>query len=210
MTEKKLKKIYPDLIDAWEKCDSNKNYQKIHRRLMLAVNILNKTRDVSGLNVLDIGCNNGLLSLVASQKFNKVVGIEQKNSIYKKALATKKVFKSQGFETNNVTFKNVSFKDYMSKTVNSNESNFIDDNINVILGCQVIYHLNDTEIDLLETALKHVKLVFFTSRSKGGNSNNSLNLVRKKNICKFLKNNGFLNLSIYNVGVRYEMIVGKK
>ena len=210
MIKKELKKIYPDLVVAWGKCDINKNYQKINRRLMLAVDVLNKTKNVGDLNVLDIGCNNGLLSLVSSQKFNKVVGIEQKKSIYKKAVVTKSVFDSHGFNTENVSFKNMSFEDYMSKPDDLTESHFIADNINVLLGCQVIYHLNDIEIDLLKTAFKNVKMVFFTSRSKGGNSNNSYDLVRKKTICRFLKNNYFSNLVVYNVGVRYEMIVGTK
>ena len=206
MKKKKLKAIYPDLVSAWEKCDSNKNYQKINRRLMLAVDALNKVKDADRLNLLDIGCNNGLLSLIASQKFNKVVGIEQKESIYKKALATKSVFNSHKLDTGDVTFRNMSFKDYML----GQESWFESDNINVLFGCQVIYHLNDTEIELLIKALKKVKMVFFTSRSKGGNSNNSFNLVRKKVICKFLNDHYFSNLNVYNAGIRYEMVVGTK
>ena len=159
ITEHKLKKVYPKLKNKWKEVDDRGNYQKPNLRLYNGVRQINKLGDYPKVNVLDIGCNNGVLSAVASKHFNKVIGIDvaAEKDVIKKAEVTAKFFGRK-----NCTFHKMTFFDYY------NAGKFEEDKIKAIMGFQVLYHLNDMEISMLRVVCHELELAIVSVRPEVG------------------------------------------
>lgn len=160
LTESKLLKIYPKLKEEWKKVNNRGNYQKINERLCNGMKQINKLGKNQSVNVLDIGCNNGILSVVASKLFNKVIGIDNDDrgkEVIKKARITAKFFGKK-----NCVFYKMSFFDYYDKEI------FARDNIKAIMGFQVLYHLNDLEVSMLRIACNQLQLAIVSVRPEVG------------------------------------------
>jgi len=159
ITEHTLKKAYPKLKNKWKKVDDRGNYQKPNPRLYNGVRRINKLKGYSKINVLDIGCNNGVLSAVASHHFNKVIGIDiaAEKDVIKKAKVTAKFF-----GRSNCKFHKTTFFDYYDTC------KFEEDKIKAIMGFQVLYHLNDMEISMLRVACHELEMAIISVRPEVG------------------------------------------
>ena len=159
-TKGKIKSKYPKLKEIWQKVDGRGNYQKPNQRLFNAVNSLNSMDIQGGLNALDIGCNNGILSVVASNKFDSVIGIDtdrDNKNVISKAEKTAEFFKK-----NNCKFYKMSFLNYVES------GKWKKHKINAFLGFQVLYHLNDKEISVLKELLPSIKMCVISIRPEVG------------------------------------------
>jgi hypothetical protein len=159
-TKGKIKSKYPKLKEIWKKVDGRGNYQKPNQRLFNAANCLNALKRQKGLNALDIGCNNGILSVVASDKFDSVVGIDTDRDNKNVILKAKKT--ADFFGKDNCKFYEMSFLNYIEK------GKWKEHKINSFLGFQVLYHLNDKEISVLKKLLPDIKMCVISIRPEVG------------------------------------------
>ena len=164
LTKSDLVSKYGKLRKRWEEV-SGKNYQKVNKRLMNAVNAINAIDDRPDDTLLDIGCNNGLLSVVASYKFGSVVGIDTKKDVVQKAKITAKVF-----GRSNCKFKAMKLSDYFAA---GNHDGY---GVTGVLACQVLYHLHEDDVICLLKLLEKSRVVILGTRPNQGHSNNKRGL----------------------------------
>jgi len=160
LAKRKIEKRYPELKSSWQKkVNKRGNYQKPNERLFNAVKQINKLSQYS-CNALDIGCNCGILSVAASYKFKKVIGIDtdrDSKSVIKKAKIAANFFHRQ-----NCSFHKMGFFKYVDS------GKFEHDKIKAILGFQVLYHLDDDEIFMLKQLLPDIKILIISVRPEVG------------------------------------------
>jgi len=169
INKKVYSSAYPRLEKAWLKLKCH-NYQRPGVRLFQPMRRLNKLgRQLKSekINILDIGCFNGVLSCVASKHFRKVVGIDVWKDRLNSAIETRKIF-----GVKNCTFRFIEFKNYIKSGM------FDTDEIRAILATQVLYHLTTTEIDLMKEKLGsgNIKAVIFGTRPEKDYTNNAYDL----------------------------------
>ena len=168
--DKKWKKVSP----------KQKIYQAPNKRLAIATETFDFLKDC---NVLDIGCNQGLHSMMLSDRVNKVIGLEGNENTYKRALCTQQHFTSLGYDSSNVTFVNSSLKDFKDYQ-----------DINAILACCCVYNMNDENIENFITILKQCDKVVYQTRPAANNrtkDRSKYNLCLEKDVSKFLISEGF-------------------
>tara|TARA_B100000287_G_scaffold4909_1_gene4771 strand:+ start:179 stop:835 length:657 start_codon:yes stop_codon:yes gene_type:complete len=134
-----IEKLIPTLQETWNpigpdgrvryrKRDSSENrdiWQSVFLQRETAkgmVNILNDLPDdFSKMTVLDAGCDAGLFSVVLSQLFKNVIGIDYDEISVERANQTLEVFKNAGFDVSNVKIEHKDFrKSYMKNPSNIN------------------------------------------------------------------------------------------
>jgi len=202
-TKNKIKKNYPKLKLAWKKINNRGNYQKPNERLFNGVKELNKLefRDV---NALDIGCNCGILSAVASKKFNKIVGIDTDphgRGVIKKAKVTANFFKRK-----NCFFYDISFLDYIES------GQYKKDEIKALIGFQILYHLNDKEVGILRNMLPDITFLIISvrpemgGRIEPGNPANELGLYNIEQVTEFFSP-FFAKIKIHNTDTRWPTLI---
>lgn len=201
-----LKSVYKKLKSKWDgnikTGEKASHYQKINSRFSNALNVIKDLSFDPTLNLLDIGSNNGLLSMVASCKFGTVTGVEFKDLYYKNSLKTKKFFKDEGFGVHDIQFKNSTLKSYSSKEDSKD--------INAVLACQVLYHLDDSNIDGLLSILPQVKIFICSARKDKNKTNNRFGLFSVKSISNFLEDNKFSIDNIYYEKTNWPVFVARK
>jgi len=198
-----IRNHYSHLKKMWKKISPN-DYQKVNSRLINSIEAINLEKNTVNLNVLDIGSNAGLISIVAAQKFNFVNGVERYTSYHKKAILSKRYFNKKGYKINNVKFFNMEFIDYIKNGYHK------ENGINAVVGFQVLYHLNNKDISALEKVLTNSNLAIFGTKKSRGRSNNSLDLRNIKTVKKFLQKNGFLKIAVLNRTSNYSTVIGWK
>ena len=191
------------LTEAWKQVNSAKNYQSFRHRLIDPIKIAQEYKELlSAANILDIGCNNGVISAILAQFSRTVVGIERKPVLYEKALITKQVLQSIEVEVSNLLYKNQSFKDYIRSGA------FKRDGIDAIIACQVLYHLDDEEIDLLMQKCYAISWILVTSSSIRSRGRNRYKLFDSVKMKQFLVKCGFKSVKTFKQRTRYPIFVG--
>lgn len=140
-----------------------------------SINKMGKEYDCSQLNILDMGCNCGVLSVVASEYFNSVIGIDINAKSIDGARETAKFFGKL-----NCYFRPYSVKKYIERR------EFEKDNINAIMAYQVLYLLSSKEVKYLIDRMTNVKAVIFGSRPSKNRSKSRYGLWTDKSIRKHL------------------------
>jgi len=206
-TKGKIKDKYAKLKAVWKSINSRGNYQKANQRLFNAVTCINELEKLPHLNALDIGCNNGLLSVVAASRFGKVVGIDtdrDNKKVIEKSKATAKFFKK-----NNCKFYEMSFLKYVES------GQWKNDKINAFLGFQVLYHLNDNEIAVLKDLLSDIEIAVISvrpevgDRIEPGKPANKLGLYTVDQVKAYFRPQ-FSRFAIYNEETRWPSIIIRK
>jgi len=149
------------------------------------------------LNVLDLGCDNGLYSYIIGDKFKKVVGIDSDELSIKRALITKKFYEKNGYGLNNIEFNNISFEEYSINPVYQQKkgenqsmnkghihdalwnghkysdltlnSIFHEDGINAILACEILSLFDDNLMNIFNKILENIELIMIQSKFKEKN-----------------------------------------
>ena len=138
INENDIENIFTELDTKWEKVEDSSKWRwpvEIHRanrhtllnnpdifqyaydinynpRFWAMVECINNLKDVSDLTLLDMGCDVGLHSMVATQKFKKVIGLDKHELSCKRASTTQKVFTENGYDVSNFSIRNKSYSDY--------------------------------------------------------------------------------------------------
>ena len=153
--------------------------------------------DYQDLNVLDLGCDNGLYSYIIGDKFKKVVGIDSDELSIKRALITKKFYEKNGYGLNNIEFNNISFEEYSINPVYQQKkgenqsmnkghihdalwnghkysdltlnSIFHKDGINAILASGILHLFDDNTMNIFNKTLENIELIMIQSKFKEKN-----------------------------------------
>ncbi len=151
---------------------------------------------VKGLSVLDVGCNAGLHSLVASKYCPAVTGAEELHDIYLDALKMKDYFQNNvtGFHPDRVQFSDGSMAN-------------IEGEFEAVLAFNVLYHLNKPSLSRLSDILKTAHRVLVQARKKVTKDHNNLNVP--ENIIAYLRDLGF-SVSVKNPLGSRPFIFGQK
>ena len=189
-----IKRIYPELMEEWMKLDDNPPWQIIEgvskTRIIDAINSFNYLDvDITkNLTLLDIGCECGLYSMPATQKFKRVIGIDSDEVAIKRALKTKDIFIKNGYDVSNFEAKHISFEEYcINPKYQVDESTFTDtiwnsekhdliinsdfdkDNINAILACEILHLFDENLMNIFNKILENVELIMIQSKFKEEN-----------------------------------------
>ena len=111
-----------------------KDYQRIDQK---TIPVIERLEIFRGLNVLEVGSNYGMYSLLMSEIAYKVFALEIDKSIYEVGLKWRQFFENLG----------CSF--YNLEQINDEATRAKQINYDALLLTLVLYHLNDAEIDLL-------------------------------------------------------------
>lgn len=190
INKKVYSSLYPKLAKAWIKLKCH-NYQRPGMRLfqpMRRINKLGRQLKSSKMNLLDIGCFNGVLSCVASRHFRKVIGIDIWKDRIDSAIETRKIF-----HVKNCVFRFIQFRNYIKSGM------FDQDEIKAILATQVLYHLTTTEIDLMKEKLgsSDIKAVIFGTRPNKDYTNNAYDLREVGDVVRHLIKPFFQHHNVY-------------
>lgn len=132
-----------DLISAWRRVDDSApiaaDYQKLDGITNLVTKGLGYFRDS---NVLDIGCNSGLHSIVVSSVSNKVIGCDPNEVFIRRARNGLAELIMNGKMKGFVNF-------YCSDFVE-----LLDRDINGIILARILYHIGDERLSLLMEGLQ--------------------------------------------------------
>ena len=154
---KDLENKIPQLEERWRSLGC-RIYQKVwpgsvkSERLwgsVKAIEKLSKNYDCSTLNLLDIGCNCGVLSTFASQYFNSVTGIDKDDISSEKGGPETAAF----FDRDNCKFVGKNVGKYCK------DGHFEEDGINAIMAYQVLYLLfifANKQYWPIDTFFKHI------------------------------------------------------
>jgi len=161
-------------------------YQKWSNKFILPVNNIKFFKDCN--HVIDIGCNSGIYSLVASRYAQKITGVEGDSNYFKRTLKMQKYFRNSEYLSNFYDANRVKF-------VCEKFGNFDlpeDENVDGVIICNIAYHFSKQEVDSLSNLLHNAKKVLMQLRVKGApNVNNNLKLQEINGAKKYLKNLGF-------------------
>ena len=190
--EKVIESIFPELDSKWEKVDDTSLWQwedkdvfqqagdiNQNSRFWSVVECINNLEDTSHLTLLDMGCDVGLHSMVATQKFKKVIGIDRCKISCRRALTTKKVFTENGYNVSNFSVRNQSYFDYC-------DSMYLDDGIDAILwstGSGLFREEFDVSKAVsIEKIIQYQKLVII---QPGKTENHKNNVIKFLQDCEF-------------------------
>jgi hypothetical protein len=226
-----IKRIYPELIEEWMRLDDYEPWQIIEgvskTRIIDAINSFNYLDvDITkNLTLLDIGCECGLYSMPATQKFKRVIGIDSDEVAIKRALKTKDIFIKNGYDVSNFEAKHISFEKYcinpkyqvdkksFTDTIWNSEkhdliinSDFENDNINAILACEILSLFDDNLMNIFNKVLENVKLIMIQSNNTKVDKWNSYKISLQDEIIEYLKQQGFSKIEIVSPGLNHNYV----
>jgi len=215
-----LKQEWDRIGGSWQGSIDVSNKKNVSYLRLKSILQLKEYLDYQDLNVLDLGCNNGLYSYIIGDKFKKVVGIDGYELSIKRALITKKFFEKDGYNLNNIEFNTTTFEEYcinpkyqvdeptFTDTIWNSEkhdliinSDFENDNINAILACEILSLFDDNLMNILNKILENVKLIMIQSNNTKVGKWNSYNISLQDGIIEYLKQQGFSKIEIVSPGL---------
>lgn len=127
-------------LSAWREADGNSSvdisydYQKLDAITGLVISGLGR---FSGSNVLDIGCNSGLHSLLVSSVAKSVTGCDQQELFINRAKKAKAYLDGNYIQTSSLRFAISDFREQLNPDIDS------------IIANRILYHLSDESVDFL-------------------------------------------------------------
>jgi len=172
------KKQWAKLLKKWD----GKVYQRPNERVIQRLKWFSKkAKLLKGLNVLEIGCNAGLMAVDANKYVNMYIGSERKEEYYQQALVTKKSCKLE-----KCTFIKAGFFDAGVFAF----ENFDNSDTAIILS-RVLYHLWDKDVKLVLEYLYACNIAIVICGTKGkGRTHNDYDFAKPENVTKFFKSVG--------------------
>lgn len=134
----KLKKIWAS-VSVDENTVALPDYQALNSNIGRA--LVDKLHLLKEGNVLDIGCNSGLYSLLAAPYVKSMIGCDVKKGYIDRAEVAKKYFEQNIYSVSNVRF------------VNANFTELLTSDIDCVIASKVLYHLGDKNIEILKEFL---------------------------------------------------------
>ena len=182
-----------DIVQKWYQPKDALLNGIIPNRYIKIQNILNKT--AMHKNVLDVGCNTGLVSMISSKAgASKVIGIDKRENLTERAIDYKNIWIEKKFvKKNNIEFKNVDL---------NNNLEILND-VNYLIFLRVLYHLGQGVENIFESIKNRKDMVILiqgnNARAKKAehvSHNYGNKLAIKKNIIKFLSKYNFTYIEI--------------
>ena len=200
ITTKTLSACSKSLRPVWKKVSKGqKIYQGVNRRLL---NTADHIKHLSGLSILDIGSNQGLLSCLASRYCPKVTGIEVHKGAYKRSLKTKEWMTSKGQNVDHVSFGWHELCGFDNA-----------ENINGILASCVIYNMDDKNIQRFFSLLPQCERVIYQTRPSSmariaGRSKYEVCMV--KDVENMFDDKGFSVTGISGIKTRWPVLLAER
>jgi len=192
--------LYNIISKKWDKkIKIYHRYLVIHQRGNLVKKYLPL---LSGLNVLEIGCNSGMMMWSIMKYANSLIELEKQLKYFNQSYITYKSLK----KSSKVLLFNDSFKDFIIKYPHA----YLD--INALYASFVLYHMNKEEIDFLKTKILPLcKTVIIPNRQKERKSKiNPYYLNRDSRIKQLLEDCGFKVIIDTSFQKGFSVIVGTK
>ena len=188
------KKLYKEISKKWK----GRIYHKYHAKTKELAALERYAPVIKGKDVLEVGCNAGLLSYTICQHAKSYVGLEKRQDYYEQALVTLKAI-----ENPNATFVNKRFKEYVEGPHQKPTAFF---------ASYVMYHMRDAELDLLKTEIfPHCDTVLLFNRNgKREHQKNRYRFERLEDNVAFLSECGFNALDVDESESKFHVIVGRK
>jgi SAM-dependent methyltransferase len=220
-----LKQEWNRIGGSWQSDIDVSNKKDVPYLRLKSILQLKEYLDYQDLNVLDLGCNNGLYSYIIGDKFKKVLGIDSDELSIKRALITKKFFEKDGYNLNNIEFNTTTFEEYcinpkyqvdeptFTDTIWNSEkhdliinSDFENDNINAILACEILSLFDDNLMNIFNKVLENVKLIMIQSNNTKVDKWNSYKISLQDEIIEYLKQQGFSKIEIVSPGLNHNYV----
>lgn len=125
-------------VEVDSKTVVSSSYQKLNK---ISYSIIQQLHRLEGSNVLDIGCNSGIYSLLGARYAKKMLGCDTKEGYIFRAQVAKQYFQNSVYDVSNTKFVVGNFVDYLN------------DDIDCIIASKVLYHLGDKNILALKNFL---------------------------------------------------------
>jgi SAM-dependent methyltransferase len=119
-------------------------------------NVLERLSFLAGCRVLDIGSNTGMYAFALAPLAASVHGIDSGERFVQQAEAAKAALAARGKDVSNVTF-----EWHEVAKLDPDETD-----VDAVLACNVLYHLNDVEMGILERLLASCRKAFFQMRPR--------------------------------------------
>jgi len=220
-----LKQEWNRIGGSWQASIDACNKNSISYLRLGSILQLKEYLDYQDLNLLDLGCDNGLYSYIIGDKFKKVLGIDSDELSIKRALITKKFFEKEGYNLNNIEFNTTTFEEYcINPKYQVDESSFKDaiwnsekhdliinsdfenDNINAILACEILSLFDDNLMNIFNKVLENVKLIMIQSNNTKVDKWNSYKISLQDEIIEYLKQQGFSKIEIVSPGLNHNYV----
>ena len=220
-----LKQEWNRIGGSWQSDIDVSNKKDVPYLRLKSILQLKEYLDYQDLNVLDLGCNNGLYSYIIGDKFKKVLGIDSDELSIKRALITKKFFEKDGYNLNNIEFNTTTFEEYcinpkyqvdeptFTDTIWNSEkhdliinSDFENDKINAILACEILSLFDDNLMNIFNKVLENVKLIMIQSNNTKVDKWNSYKISLQDEIIEYLKQQGFSKIEIVSPGLNHNYV----
>ena len=220
-----LKQEWDRIGGSWQSDIDVSNKKDVSYLRLKSILQLKEYLDYQDLNVLDLGCNNGLYSYIIGDKFKKVLGIDSDELSIKRALITKKFFEKDGYNLNNIEFNTTTFEEYcINRKYQVDEltlkgalwngerhdliinSDFENDNINAILACEILSLFDDNLMNIFNKVLENVKLIMIQSNNTKVDKWNSYKISLQDEIIEYLKQQGFSKIEIVSPGLNHNYV----
>jgi len=200
---KDFKRKIKTLEKKWEDIGVH-SYQRWGTRLLRSVELIcrvGEKHDCSKSHLLDIGCYNGVLGIIAAEYFQTVVGIDKHKSRMKSAKLSAREFKVG----DHCKFKALFLSEYIK------EGYFEKHNIDSVMAFQVLYHLSTKEINMLRKRFRNkVQLAILGTRPNKDYTNNKYDLRSVNSVLKTLVKPYFKKWDVYYEGTVWPTIVAIK
>jgi SAM-dependent methyltransferase len=152
LAESFFEELFPALKAAWGE-DIPDLYQFDNIRARTVAEHLDF---LSGCRVLDVGCNSGIYSLMLGSIAPYVHGIDINEPFIRLAQIAKNHFQRNVHDMSHVTFEQTGFYNFKPAK----------HAFDAVLACNVLYHLGDEEIKILEQILKGCRKAMFQMRPR--------------------------------------------
>lgn len=187
-----LNKIFPSLMKEWMGISDEQVWQCNEGVSTTRMkNVINTIEGLDyeltkNLTLLDVGCECGIYSMYATQKFKKVIGIDSSKTAIKRAQKTKEIFLENGYDVSNFIPIQIEFQRYCMnpkyKVDNRgynmaiwesgggnyddkvDNSDFFKNKVDALLCAEIVSLFDDQVMDFFDRVLNHIKLVMIQSK----------------------------------------------
>lgn len=197
---KVLKQASKHLASTWAQASKGQAiYQGVNQRLL---QVSDHMDFLTGLNVLDIGSNQGLHSCYAASFCPQVYGVEVNEGAYKRSVKTKKWMLDNGYDVTHVSFQN-------KELCNFN----VPEDVNGIIAACVIYNMTDPNIEKFLGLLDQCEKVIYQTRPsslKRIAGRSKYNVCAIPDVHKMFTDRGFKIAGSHYEDTRWPVILAEK
>ncbi len=150
--------------------------------------------------VIDLGSNTGILSIMCALNAKSVIGVELDTVCVQKALVAKYYFQQLGYDMSNLSFECCSVMDIVKSRRK----------FNFVLARQVIYHLSNEEVENIGDILDDECTIICSAKPEKKSSNNKYKLYQIKYLKRFLQKLNFDTFELIFKKSRWPTLIARR